>query len=105
MTTRAIHLELSYDLTSSAFINALRRFLARRGPVKRIYSDNRTNFVGAERILKLLKRILKHGISKGQVKDFRFTRHLWDMKSSPFIASYAIQKLLQDIVNGSSNLT
>ena len=51
MTTRAIHLELSNDLTSSAFINALKRFLARRGPVKFIYSDNGTNFVGAERIL------------------------------------------------------
>ena len=51
MTTRAIHLELSYDSTSSAIINALRRFLARRGPVKCIYSDNGTNFVGAERIL------------------------------------------------------
>ena len=51
LTTRAIHLELSYDLTSSAFINALRRFLARRGPAKCIYSDNGTNFVGAERIL------------------------------------------------------
>ena len=51
MKTRAIHLELSYDLTSSAFINALKRFLARRGPVKCICSDNGTNFVGAERIL------------------------------------------------------
>ena len=51
MTTRAIHLELSYDLTSLAFINALRKFFARRGPVKCIYFDNGTNFVSAERIL------------------------------------------------------
>ena len=51
MTTRSIHLELSYDLTLSAFINALRTFLARRGPVKCILSDNGTNFVGAKRIL------------------------------------------------------
>ena len=50
-TTRAIHLELSYDMTASSFINVLRRFLARRGPVKWIYSDNGTNFLGAQRIL------------------------------------------------------
>ena len=52
MTTRAIHLELAFDLSSSSFINVLRRFLARRGPVKCIYSDNGSNFVGAEHILK-----------------------------------------------------
>ena len=51
MTTRAIHLELAFDLTFS-FINVLRRFLARRGPVKCIYSDNGSNFVGAEQVLK-----------------------------------------------------
>ena len=51
MTTRAIYLELSYYLTSSAFINAIRIFLARGGPVKYIYSVNGTNFVSAECIL------------------------------------------------------
>ena len=51
LTTRAIHLELAFDLSSS-FINVLRRFLARRGLVEYIYSDNGSNFVGAEHILK-----------------------------------------------------
>ena len=51
LTTRAVHLEVSIDLLSDAFINALRRFLSRRGPVVLIYSDNDTNLVGAERIL------------------------------------------------------
>ena len=46
------HLEVSVDLSSDAFINALRRFLSRRGPVVHIYSDNGTNLVGAERILR-----------------------------------------------------
>ena len=35
-TTRAVHLEVSVDLSSDAFINALRRFLSRRGPVVHI---------------------------------------------------------------------
>ena len=52
LTTRAIHLELAIDLTTSSFINALRRFVARRGPVKGLYSDNGTNFVGCKRTLK-----------------------------------------------------
>ena len=44
-------------------------------------------------------------IGKGGVKAFRFTRHPWGIKSSPFIASYAIQKTLEDTVIGSSDLT
>jgi hypothetical protein len=51
MTTKAIHLELVTGLTSEAFLSALRRFTARRGNPKDIYSDNGTNFVGAQRIL------------------------------------------------------
>nr|CAB3263157.1 uncharacterized protein LOC104265735 [Phallusia mammillata] len=52
MTSRAIHLEVSPDLSTDAFINAMRRFIARRGPIKHMYSDNGTNFVGAERVLR-----------------------------------------------------
>ena len=39
------------DLTTDAFINALRRFVARRGKPIRLFSDNGTNFVGAYREL------------------------------------------------------
>ncbi|XP_078495525.1 uncharacterized protein LOC144750934 [Ciona intestinalis] len=52
MTTRAVHLELAKDLTADAMINALRRFIARRGAPMHIYSDNGTNLVGAERLLR-----------------------------------------------------
>ncbi|XP_074031851.1 uncharacterized protein [Leptinotarsa decemlineata] len=55
-TTKAIHLELVSDLTTQAFLAALRRFIARRGRCSRILSDHGTNFVGASRILtKLFK--------------------------------------------------
>ncbi|XP_011859974.1 PREDICTED: uncharacterized protein LOC105557366 [Vollenhovia emeryi] len=46
--------ELVSDLSSEAFIAALRRFSARRGKPAHIYSDNGTNFVGANRELKEL---------------------------------------------------
>ena len=47
LTTRAVHIEVIEDMSSSCFINALRRFIALRGPVKLFRSDKGTNFVGA----------------------------------------------------------
>ncbi|XP_070567315.1 uncharacterized protein [Ptychodera flava] len=51
LAVRAVHIEVADSLSTDSFINALRRFIARRGPVKMIRSDNGTNFVGARRIL------------------------------------------------------
>ncbi|XP_062556850.1 uncharacterized protein LOC134221678 [Armigeres subalbatus] len=45
MQTRAIHLELVSDLTTDAFLAALRRFTSRRGLPKTMHSDNATNFL------------------------------------------------------------
>lgn len=47
LTTRAVHIELIKEMSSSAFINALRRFISIRGEVKLYRSDRGTNFVGA----------------------------------------------------------
>ena len=51
-TSRAIHLEVCHSLTTDSCINAIRRFVARRGSVELIRSDNGTNLVGAERELR-----------------------------------------------------
>ncbi|XP_031632094.1 uncharacterized protein LOC116346288 [Contarinia nasturtii] len=51
MSVKAVHIELVNDLSAEAFLGALRRFVARRGEVKNIYSDNATNFTASNRIL------------------------------------------------------
>ncbi|XP_048483479.1 uncharacterized protein LOC125489920 [Plutella xylostella] len=48
LTTRAVHLELVASLSADSAIMALRRMAARRGWPKTIYSDNGTNFRGAD---------------------------------------------------------
>lgn len=52
LATKAVHLEVASDLTAQTFIAAFKRFVSRRGPCSDLYSDNGTNFVGANRVLK-----------------------------------------------------
>jgi hypothetical protein len=51
---RAIHLELLTSLSTEAFLQALRRFIARRGRPYMIISDNGTNFEGASNAIEKL---------------------------------------------------
>ena len=51
LACRAIHIETTNSLDTASFINALRRFIARRGNIRELRSDSGTNFVGAEREL------------------------------------------------------
>ncbi|XP_069114405.1 uncharacterized protein [Argopecten irradians] len=53
LTSRAVHIEAVEELSSSSFINALRRFLSIRGTVKIFRSDRGTNFIGATDDLKI----------------------------------------------------
>ncbi|PIK40324.1 hypothetical protein BSL78_22828 [Apostichopus japonicus] len=47
-----LHLEVAHALDTDSCINALRRFIARRGQVGEIWSDNGTNLVATDRELK-----------------------------------------------------
>ncbi|XP_045163793.2 uncharacterized protein LOC123528108 [Mercenaria mercenaria] len=47
LTIRSVNIEVIEKMTSSAFTNALRRFIAIRGKVTQYRSDRGTNFVGA----------------------------------------------------------
>ncbi|XP_041455129.1 uncharacterized protein LOC121407938 [Lytechinus variegatus] len=52
MTSRAIHIEVAESLETSSCIDAIRRMISRRGPIKKLFSDNGTNLVGAQAELK-----------------------------------------------------
>ncbi|XP_062550901.1 uncharacterized protein LOC134215806 [Armigeres subalbatus] len=60
MVTKAVHLELVSDLSTDAFIAALKRFVARRGKPIALFCDNATNFKGADKQLRELCSQLNH---------------------------------------------
>nr|CAI5846002.1 unnamed protein product [Callosobruchus analis] len=62
-TTRCVHLELVGDLSSDAFLNCLKRFISRRGICGRIFSDNATNFKGADNELRRFAKEIKQAQS------------------------------------------
>ena len=50
--TRAVHLDLVRDLSTSSFIRCLKKFVARRGLPTRIVSDNGKTFKSAAKVLR-----------------------------------------------------
>ncbi|XP_055539615.1 uncharacterized protein LOC129726677 [Wyeomyia smithii] len=75
LVMRAIHLEIAFDLSSDSCIMAIRRFVRRRGPPNEIFSDNGTNFVGANRELK--KQIQR--INEACAETFTDARTKWSL--------------------------
>ncbi|KAH7707616.1 Pao retrotransposon peptidase family protein [Aphelenchoides avenae] len=54
LAVRAIHLELIDNLSTNSFMQALRRFMNRRGIVQTMISDNGTQFVASKEIYKMV---------------------------------------------------
>ena len=52
LAIRAVHIEVLHSMETDSFLNALQRFISRRGQPEVIRCDNGTNFVGAERELR-----------------------------------------------------
>lgn len=47
LASRAVHIEVAHSMETDSFLQALRRFTCRRGPIRELRSDQGTNFVGA----------------------------------------------------------
>ena len=60
LAIKAVHIEISADLSTETFLNILKRFISRRGRPANMYSDNATNFVGAENELIELREMFNN---------------------------------------------
>ena len=58
LETRAVHLEMAYDLSTDSFLNAFYRMSSRRGLPEMMLSDNGTNFVGGRNELSELLKLV-----------------------------------------------
>lgn len=54
LVTRAVHLEIVHDMSTSVFLLCLRRFIATRGTTKEIISDNAKQFKLSSEVIKLV---------------------------------------------------
>ncbi|GFY58067.1 integrase catalytic domain-containing protein [Trichonephila inaurata madagascariensis] len=78
--SRAVHLELVSDLSTAAFLAALRRFIARRSCPSKIISDNGSNFKGASSHLKARGVVS----ARRSTKTFFLSRELSGLSFTPY---------------------
>ncbi|GFX22747.1 integrase catalytic domain-containing protein [Trichonephila clavipes] len=67
---KAIHLEIVTNCSTDDFLGALKRFFSRRGKPHDIFSDNGTNFVGANNELKKILQNLFIKEGKETIENF-----------------------------------
>lgn len=87
LATRAIHLELVNNLSSEAFICALKRFISRRGIPNCLYTDNATNFKGSKTELHELYKMFKADNTYSQIINF-CTSHCIEYRFTIPLASH-----------------
>lgn len=76
MTTKAVHLEAVSSLSTEDFLQALRRFIGRRGVPSIIFSDHGTNFVGARNKLKEIYEFFKKNKNQYTIQDYLTTSEI-----------------------------
>ncbi|XP_066585086.1 uncharacterized protein [Prorops nasuta] len=111
MSVKAVHLEVVTEMTADAFLAALSRFSSRRGLPAHIYSDNGTNFVGANNKIKEIYDFLDLDENKQKFMSYalsnQFTWHfippasphfggLWE--STVRVFKHHLQRVVGDIL-------
>ncbi|XP_033221084.1 uncharacterized protein LOC117175486 [Belonocnema kinseyi] len=74
MVSKAVHIEFATDLSTEGFLAALRRFIGRRGVPEHIYSDNGTNFVGANKELREIYDFFETEEFKKKIGSFALSK-------------------------------
>jgi hypothetical protein len=83
LTSRAIHIETVPSMTTDSFLNALRRFISIRGPIRSLRCDQGTNFMGG--IAELHKT--DNYVDKQKVEEF-LLKDSCEFKVNPPCASH-----------------
>jgi len=87
LATKVVHFELVTELSSIAFLNALKRFISRREKCATLYSDNSTTFTGANNRLIDLKKYLAKETTQQQIHEI-YIRAVYRMEfHSPVFAT------------------
>ncbi|XP_055588828.1 uncharacterized protein LOC129741146 [Uranotaenia lowii] len=91
LTVRAVHLEVAYSLSTESCISCVRRFVGRRGSPMEFFTDNGTNFQGAE-------RALRDQISQGLSATFTSANTKWNFNppGAPHMGG-AWERLVQSV--------
>ena len=77
---KAVHIELVTDLTKESCTFAIKRFISRRGPPRKILSDNGKNFIGARNDIIKVQEILAFENSKKSIGSFMVQESIeWEM--------------------------
>ena len=73
LQTRAVHLEVAQSLSTDDFLKVFSRFVARRSKPKRMFSDQGTNFIGAEREMRqVVKELCNDVVLKTKLQQEGF---------------------------------
>lgn len=94
MSVRSVSVELTTDLSSCSFLSAFKRFLARRGTVSVLYSDNARTFIGARNALSdVYKLVSSEEYNKSLSDELSANRITWKFnppRSPHFGGNYEI---------------